>query len=519
MNKPRAHIIWIDDEIDHLKPHIISLRDKGYEVTPVSNGWEGVETIRQKSFDLVLLDHFMPGMDGIETLRKIKEIKPGIPVVMITKSEEEWLMDEAISEQVVEYLIKPVNPAQIFSTCKRVLEKSQIIEEKTTGDYLKEFQSIENTLQKSLSIDDWWKLYNKLVNWQITFDNQRKPELEGILDEQIQTCNREFVHFIEKEYPNWVRSENRPVLSPDIIPQFSIPKLKNNQKVCLFVLDCLRYDHLLTIVPDLNDYFDINMNYAVSILPTATPFARNAIFSGLFPDTLFDENHEQKTIVENHAPHQNKFEEEFLLDLLKKHNIADKKVHYHKIWKVEEGQKFYNRISDYFDNDLIAIVINFIDLLAHKRSESDVIKEMVPDEAGYRQAVQNWFENSWFFDCLRELAETDYQIIITSDHGSVRVQRSVMVAADKSASTGVRYKFGRNLNCSEKNALVIKEPKKYRLPELGPQASYLIAKNDAYFVYPNQAHKYEEQYSDSFQHGGISMEEMLIPVATLKGKK
>lgn len=519
MSKPRAHIIWIDDEIEHLKPHIISLRDKGYEVTPISNGKEGIDSINQNKYDLVLLDHFMPGMDGIETLREIKEVKKDLPVIMITKSEEEWLMDEAISEQVAEYLIKPVNPTQIFSACKRVLEMSQIIEDKTTGDYLKEFQSIENTLNKSLDIDDWWQLYEKLTNWQITFDNQKKPELEGILSEQIQTCNREFVHFVEGKYPEWINSSNKPTLSLDIIPQFCIPKLESNQKVCLFVLDCLRYDHLITIIPDLNSYFDIQMDYAVSILPTATPFARNAIFSGSYPDKLFDEKPELKTIIENHDPHQNKFEEEFLLKLLKQHNLEHKNVHYHKIWKVDEGQKFNNRISDYFDNDLIAVVINFIDLLAHKRSESDVIKEMVPNESGYRQAVWNWFENSWFFECLRVLADTEYKIIITSDHGSVRVQKSVMVAADKSASTGVRYKFGRNLNCNDKNALVIKDPKKYKLPELGPQSSYLIAKNDTYFIYPNQAHKYEEQLNDSFQHGGISMEEMLIPVATLEGKK
>lgn len=519
MNKVRANIIWIDDEIDHLKPHIISLKEKGYNVTPISNGWDGIIAVQENDFDLVLLDHFMPGLDGIETLRKIKEIKSDLPVVMITKSEEEWLMDEAISEQVAEYLIKPVNPSQIFSACKRVLEKRKIIDERTTADYLKEFQSIEHMLQQAMDIGDWWRLYDKLVNWQITFDNQRKPEFEGILREQIETCNHEFVHYIETNYTQWLESNNRPRLSPDIIPEACIPKLKNDEKICLFVLDCLRYDQLVAILPKLNNYFNIDIDFAVSILPTATPFARNAIFSGHFPDDLFKAFPEQRKLIEDHEAHQNKYEENFLTKLVSKHGLSDKTIHYHKIWKAEEGQKFNNRLSDYLNNDFIAVVINFIDLLAHKRSESDILKEMLPDETGYRQAVRNWFENSWFFDSLRQLAETDYKIIITSDHGSTRVQKSVMVAADKGSSTGVRYKYGRNLNCSDKNALVIKDPSRYKLPEMGPQSSYLMAKNDVYFVYPNQVHQYEILYKNSFQHGGISMEEMLIPVVTLKGKK
>lgn len=519
MSRPRAQIIWIDDEIDHLKPHILFLKEKGYVVTPVTNGVDGVSSIKDNEYDLVLLDHFMPGIDGIETLRKLKDVNSNIPVVMITKSEEEWLMDEAISEQVEEYLIKPVNPTQIFSTIKRVLEKKKIIGEKTIGDYLKEFQTIEVDLQNANSVNKWWKIFNKLTNWQITFDENRTTELESILDEQFQTSNREFVRFIEREYENLIKGSEDVSFSPDIIPNFCIPKLKSNKKVSIFVLDCLRYDQLLAIVPEINEFYNIDLDYSLSIIPTATPFARNAIFSGLYPDALFKKYPEQGKIIENHEPHQNKYEEKFLLDLLKENGLSNKSVHYHKIWKADEGKKFYNRITDYYDNDLIAVVINFIDLLAHKRSESDIIKEMVPDESGYRQAVRNWFDNSWFFDSLRELAESEYEIIITSDHGSVRVQNSMLVAADKSASTGVRYKFGRNLNCNNKNAIVIKDPKRFRLPEIGPQPTYLIAKNDTYFVYPNQTHQFEELYKDSFQHGGISMEEMFIPVAILKGKK
>jgi CheY-like chemotaxis protein len=518
MIKKRGNIIWVDDEIDHLKPHIISLEDKGYIITPISNGWDAINSVETNNYDLVLMDHFMPGIDGIETVRRIKELKPNLPIIMITKSEEEWLMDEAISEQVAEYLIKPVNPSQIFSACKRVLEKSNIIDEKTTSDYLKEFREIEIRIQESMTINDWWILYNKLVSWQLKFDEQHKSELTGILEEQIQSCNREFVNFIDTEYANWTKNEARPTLSPDIIPKYCIPKLQNKEKVCLFVIDCLRFDHLMALLPNIIQYFDVHMDYAISTLPTATPFSRNSIFSGLFTDELFRKYPQQKKIIENHEQHQNKYEEEFLQDLLKRSDLANISSHYHKIWKAEEGQRFNNRLSDYMSHDLLAIVINFIDLLAHKRSESDIIKEMVPDETGYRQAVRNWFENSWFFESLIKLSESDFKVIITSDHGSVRVQKGIMVAADKTASSGVRYKYGRNLNSKDKNALVIKDPSLYRLPNIGPQSSYLIAKSDVYFLYPTQLHQYQSIYKDSFQHGGISLEEMLIPVATLKGK-
>jgi CheY-like chemotaxis protein len=518
MNNIRGNIIWVDDEIDHLKPHIISLEDKGYIITPISNGWDAIQSVQKNNYDLVLMDHFMPGIDGIETVRRIKEFKPELPVIMITKSEEEWLMDEAISEQVAEYLIKPVNPTQIFSACKRVLEKTRIIDEKATSDYLKEFREIETRIQESMTIDDWWSLYNTLVGWQLKFDAQPKSELTSILEEQIQSCNREFIHFIDTEYTGWLKNDDRPPLSPDILPKFCIPKLQNKEKVCLFVVDCLRYDHLVAILPQISKYFDVKMDYAISTIPTATPFARNSIFSGLFTDDIFKKYPKQKKLIENHEPHQNKYEEEFLHDLLKRNSLTSISYHYHKIWKAEEGQRFNNRLSDYMNHNLIAVVINFIDLLAHKRSESDIIKEMVPDEIGYRQAVRNWFENSWFFESLIQLAESDFKVIITSDHGSVRVQKGIMVAADKTASSGVRYKYGRNLNSKDKNALVIKEPSLYRLPDIGPQSSYLIAKGDTYFLYPTQLHQYQSVYKDSFQHGGISMEEMLIPVATLIGK-
>jgi len=514
----RAKIIWADDEIDQLKPHIISLEEKGYQVKAVSNGWDAINSLKLDSFDLILMDHFMPGIDGIEAVRQIKGFKPELPVIMITKSEEEWLMDEAISEQVREYLIKPVNPTQIFSACKRVLEKNQIIADRTTGDYLKEFRIIDEKIQTELNVDEWWELYNKLITWQLAFDTQHKAELQNILIEQLESCNREFVRFIENNYIQWMKSDKRPTLSPDIIPKFCIPKLRSKERVCLIVIDCLRHDQLMAIMPEISRYFEVETDFVVSILPSATPFARNAIFSGLFPDRLLTKYPQQRKLLENHEKYQNQFEQDYLTDLLKRFNLSQLNTHFQKLWTVERGLKFSNRFSDIMNNDFIAIVINFVDNLAHQRSESEVLKEMVPNETGYRQAVRNWFKNSWFFTCLKQLADSEFQVIITSDHGSIRVQKGALVSADRNTSLGVRYKYGRNLNCNDKNALIIDQPSLYRLPLMGPQSSYLIAKNDAYFLYPNQLHQYQSMLKDSFQHGGISMEEMLVPVATLTGK-
>jgi len=513
----RAKIIWADDEIDHLKPHVLSLEEKGYQVKAVSNGWDAISAVKTDSFDLILIDHFMPGIDGIEAVRQIKNFKPELPVIMITKSEEEWLMDEAISEQVREYLIKPVNPSQIFSTCKRVLEKERLIKDKNTGNYLKEFRIIDEQIHEELSINRWWELYNKLVNWQITFDNQRKAELENILFEQIQSCNREFTRFIEDNYIGWMKNNKRPNMSPDIIPKFCIPKLRENKKVCLLIIDCLRHDQFMTILPEISQYFKAKIDFAVSILPSATPYARNAIFSGLFPNQLFAQYPEQRALHEEHKKNLNKFEREYMTDLLKRNNLGRLKSYYHKIWKVDEGLKLSRCFSDYMSHNFIAIVINFVDILAHKRSESEIIKEMVPNETAYRQAVRNWFKNSWLLDCLKQLADNNFKVVITSDHGSIRVQKGAQVETLNDASKGVRYKYGRSLSCDEKHALTIRRPELYNLPSIGPHANYLIAKNDIYFLYNTRAQLYSSIFKDSFQHGGISMEEILIPVATLSG--
>lgn len=424
-------------------------------------------------------------------------------------------MDEAISEKIEEFLVKPVKPTQIFIAAKKILESTKILEEKATSGYLKEFQEIEHKLQEAFNLDDWWDIYVKLVRWQLEFDEHRDTGLGNILEEQLRTSNREFIHYIRDNYPRWMSENERPSMTLDLFRENVIPPLQENKKVCFILVDSMRHDHLLSILPDIQKYFDVDIDYTMALLPSATPFSRNAIFSGLFPDDILKKYPEQRSDMEAHAQSLNQHERRMLRDQLNRFGLNSKSMHYHKIWHVDEGKKFAQKVSGLMKTHVLSIVINFVDILAHKRSEMDVLMEMLPDESGYRAAVKTWFENSWFYDVLKQLSQANYQVILTSDHGSIRVKKPILVGADKDTSSGVRYKYGRNLNCNERQALVIKKPSDYRLPEFGPQTSYLIAADDAYFVYPTQQHKYETMYKGSFQHGGISLEEMFVPVATL----
>ena len=518
MEKSRGKILWIDDEIDLLKPHILFLKEKGYSIATCSNGRDGISQSKDKIFDLVLLDQFMPGLDGMDTLREIKGNNPALPVIMITKSEEEWLMDEAISEKIAHFLIKPINPNQIFIACKQVLEDSKIRGEKTTSGYLQEFQKIEKNIEDASTFENWWEIYFRLVKWQLDFEEQKEESLNQILNEQIQTGNRKFTQFVENNYKSWLSKKDRPILSSDIFQNSVQPLLENNEKVCLLVMDAMRLDQFMALYPLLAENYSIQIKSSCSILPTATPFSRNAIFSGLLPDAFCQKYPKQIEAMSIDKGSLNQLEEEFLIGQLKLLGLDNKSLHYHKIWQVDEGQKFQTRVLQYINYELLAIVVNFVDQLAHRRSESDVLKEMVPDEAGYRQAVKGWYENSWIRAVLTELGSSGFKVVMTSDHGSKMVNRSTMVAADKFSSTGIRYKHGRNINASQKNAVDIRELNSYHLPALGHQINYLLAKDDYYFLYPNEQRKYKNKLKGSFQHGGISMEEMMVPVLIMDPK-
>ncbi len=515
--KTRGKILWVDDEIEHLKPHILFLEEKGFEIETASNGTDGIKLTKNRDIDLALLDQYMPGMDGIDTLRELKKIDPALPVIMVTRSEEETLMNEAISEKVTQFLIKPVNPSQVFIAIKQVLESGQIQDEKTTRDFLKEYRDLKNIRKADLDIDEWWDLYQQLVHWQLELDDHNEPGLQSILEEEIQSCNHEFSRFVQISYPVWVKSETRPPMSVDVVDRFVRPELENGKKTCFLIMDCLRHDQLIALLPTLSSTFHLDIQFHVSILPTATPYSRNALFSGLYFDDLIKKYPEQLTAMKSGVG-LNQYEETYLRNFLDRNELSNIGLHYHKIWSAEHGIKFKHRIGEYLNIDLLAIVVNFVDQLAHKQSESPVLKEMVSDESAFCRAVVSWFNNSWLLDVLKYLGENGFRIVLTSDHGSICVHKGVVVKADKDTSTGVRYKVGRNLNCDEKFSVKVHKPSDYKLPEMGHQSTYLFARDSAFFLYPNQMKKYQKTFKDSFQHGGISMEEMLIPVAILDGK-
>jgi len=514
----RGNILWVDDEIEHLKPHLLFLREKGFEIETASNGIDGVQIAKTKHIDLALLDQFMPGMDGLDTLRKLKKIDSSLPVIMVTKSEEEALMNEAISEKISQFLIKPVNTSQVFIAIKQVLESAKIQDEKTTKDFLKEYQDLTSRKKSNFTIDDWWQVYKHLAQWQLELDQHKEVELLPILWEEFNSCNREFSRFIENIYPKWLQSDSRPLLSADVVKNIVIPELKQDKQICFLVMDCLRLDQFLAMKHILSKDFSMELSYHVSMLPSATPYSRNALFSGMFFDDLVSEYPQQLAVMSSGERGLNQFEEMYLKHLLERENLQNIGTSYHKILSAKQGLKFKNKIGDFLDQNLISVVVNFVDQLAHKQSESSVLREMVSDESAFCKAVVSWFENSWLHDVLRYLRDHNFSVILTSDHGSISVKKGVVVKADKEASTGVRYKVGRNLNCDEKFCIKVRKPSEYKLVEMGHQTTYIFARDSVFFLYPNQFNQYHGVLQNSFQHGGISLEELLVPVATLRGK-
>jgi len=511
-------ILWADDEIDQLKAHIIFLEKKGFEIVPVSNGEDAVSMIEQEAFDIVFLDEQMPGMDGLATLDRIKDEQPLLPVVMITKSEEESIMEDAIGGKISDYLIKPVNPNQILLTTKRLLERSRLQNEKSAQSYLRQFNQITGQINQQTTWEDWIKIYKQLTKWQIDLEGGDEA-LTQILNDQFEEANREFGKFIENEYKTWIQTgiNGGPVLSPSIIKQYVKPHLQNDRKVMFFLVDCMRYDQWLLFEPFLRDHFTIDTDFYYSILPTATPYSRNAIFAGLYPlqieqmyPQLWKEGQDETSL--------NRHEEELLSKQLERMG-AKINFKYEKIISAEDGRKVADRIHDYAQSPLSAFVYNFVDTLVHSRSDSDVIKELAPDNSAFRSITEAWFQHSSLLQMFRELADEDVTVIITTDHGSIRSLRDTKVYGDKDTATNLRYKYGRNLKADEPNAVIfVDDPKQYQLPAVGLVNNYIIAKEDYYFVYPTNYHKFQNRYRDTFQHGGATMEEMILPVATLKPK-
>lgn len=520
---PTPRILWADDEIDLLRPHILFLENKGYDVTSVANGADAVEQVKGGDrYDVVLLDEQMPGMDGLETLSEIKRVAPEVPVVMVTKSEEEDLMEEALGGQISDYLTKPVNPSQILLTCKRLLERSRLRTEKVSQNYLQRFNQISRQLMEPLRHAEWVDLYQELIRYDLELEGDENAR--QILEDQVREANRAFGRFIEDDYAQWIADadtppdEYRPVLSHEVVPEYVLPQL-GDRPVLFFVIDCMRHDQWLEFEKLLYPHFQLDKTFYYSILPTATPYSRNAIFSGLLPRDIARRYPDLWAEGEDDEHSRNRNEEGFLQDLLQRRHVGDVRMRYEKLIGKEDGRTFAQNVTDYLQSDLSAIVVNFVDILAHSRSDSDVLKELAPDERAYRALTRTWFEHSWLYEAFRDLAEQDCTVVITTDHGAIRSLHATKVIGDRHTSTALRYKYGRNLKCDERHAIFVKDPETFGLPAGRMTTNYIIAKEDYYFVYPTNYHRYLNLYNDTMQHGGASMEEMLLPVITMQPKR
>tara|TARA_A100001037_G_scaffold99223_1_gene90539 strand:- start:1376 stop:2947 length:1572 start_codon:yes stop_codon:yes gene_type:complete len=513
----RASILWIDDEIELLKPHVLYLKEKGYSLHTSSNGIDALKSIKKRNFDLILLDQVMPGIDGLSLLKEIKNLKPHIPVIIITKNEEEWLMDEIISERTAGYLTKPVNPSQIFSACKKILEGDYLFENKNTNLYIKNINELNFMINNSSTIFDWYNIYKELVQWNLFLDNTSDENLLNPLYNQFEIANNNFNNFYIDNFPKWLSSndDNRPLMSMDVIKKKIVPEINDSKKILFIIIDCLRLDQALTIIKPFQKYFDIDFDFHVSLIPSATPFSRNAIFSGsnLYEIQKNDEENWNKIIQLNST--MNVSEEDLLNKNLKR--LLQRKIN-HKYFKINfanQGNKFYSHLKEYNNLDLISLVVNFIDLITHHRDSSNVIKDILSDENSYRSIVKTWFDNSWIPKTIKLAGEMGYKIFLTTDHGSVKVKKAIKIAGDKQTSSGIRFKYGNNLNCERNVGLTIKKPEDYGLPYFTKNTNYIIAKNQNYFVYKTDFNNYVKKLNNSFQHGGISMEELLIPMIKL----
>ena len=506
-------LLWADDEMELLRPHLLFLEKKGYEVVTVTNGIDAIEECRKQTFDLVLLDEMMPGLTGLETLQRVKELQPTVPVVMVTKSEEENIMNQAVGQNIADYLIKPVNPNQILLTLKKLIHKREIVAEVTQTAYQQQFQQLSMQMMDCRTWDDWTELYRQLVRWELQL-SATDSAMADMLRMQKEEANIGFAKFVKKNYMQWLE-KRETMMSPDVFKQKVFPTLSAGKKVFLIVLDNFRYDQWKTIEGELSD-FEIDEQLYCSILPTATQYARNAIFSGLmpdqiarmFPDLWVDEDEEEGKNL-NEAPLI-----QTQIDRYRRHDTFS----YHKINTTDDAERYMNQFASLEKNDLNVLVINFIDMLSHARTESKMVRELAHDEAAYRSLTLSWFRHSMMSQLLRQLAQRDCQVIITTDHGSIRTDTPVKIIGDRNTNTNLRYKLGKNLAYDDKSLFIIKEPQKAYLPSPNLSTSYVFATGDQFFAYPNNYNYYVTYYRNTFQHGGISMEEMIIPFITMKGK-
>lgn len=515
-------LLWVDDEIELLHAHIIFLEKKGYEVITVSNGTDAIDECRHHNFDLVLLDEMMPGISGLETLQQIKEILPATPVVMVTKSEEENIMDQAIGSKIADYLIKPVNPNQILLTLKKNIHQKEIVTEVTQTGYQQNFMNISTRIDSCRTIEDWMEVYKLIVHWELELSST-DSNMTDMLMMQKSEANNSFAKFIRNNYLDWMdaknmKGPNRPLMSNSIFSNKIFPLLDKQEKVFLIVVDNFRYDQWKMLAKEIGDMFDIDENMYMSILPTATQYARNAIFSGLMP-TQIAQMFPELWVDEDEKEGKNLNEAPLIRTQLDRYRRSNTKFSYHKVNDSTGADKLLQQFSQLEDNDLNVVVINFIDMLSHARTESKMVRELANNESAYRSITLSWFRHTVLSDLFKRLAESDYTIVLTTDHGSIRASRPIKIVGDRNTNTNLRYKLGKNLKYNAKEVFAIKEPQKAHLPSPNLSTSYVFATGDTFFAYPNNYNYYVSYYKDTFQHGGISLEEMLIPLVTLKRKK
>ncbi|MBN09143.1 MAG: two-component system response regulator [Flavobacteriaceae bacterium] len=507
-------VLWVDDEIDYLKPHIMFLKDKGYDLTTSTNGQDALELAKNNRFDVILLDENMPGLNGLETLGELKKINTSTPVIMITKNEAEHIMDDAIGRKISDYLIKPVNPNQILLSLKRILTTKTLVEEKTIESYQKEFGKLSDLLLNLKSADDWIDYYNKMIYWELELDSLNDQMMFEIYQNQIKEANLLFSSFIENNYSNWIKSSDTPTLSNNLFKRKIIPFINENKNSILLIIDNLRLDQWKTITPLIQDYFDIISDESYfSILPTATQYSRNSIFSGMTPSQMQSE-HPNLWKNDDEKGGKNIYEYDFLKSQLKRLNSSISS-NYHKITSIESGKNLIKNLNNFKSNDLLVVVYNFVDMISHSKTEMEIIKELAPDNKGYRSLILSWFKNSPLFELIQIAAKLDFNLIITTDHGTTNVKKPTIIQGKKETSTNLRYKFGRSMTYEKDKVVEVKNPMEYGLPNTHLDSSFIFAKSDHYFIFSNNYNHYANLYNNSFQHGGVSLEEMIIPFATL----
>ena len=511
----RFKILWVDDEIDLLKSHSLFLEERGYQTTPCSNGQDAIEIIKSNNFDVILLDENMPGLNGLETLQEIKNYKPLIPIVMITKNEEEQIMEEAIGSKITDYLIKPVNPNQILLSLKKILKNRDLIAEKTSRDYQKEFGKLAEKRNNLKTHQDWTKYYEKLIYWELELEALEDSSMLEILESQKLEVNHLFAKFIENNYQNWINNTGEgPLLSHHIFKHKVLPKIKQHQPTLLLMIDNLRLDQWKIIKEDINRYFTIeNESVYFSILPTATQYARNSFFAGLTPLEIkkqfpnwwkFDHEEGGKNI----------YEKELLKEQCKRLRIS-REISYHKITKLNESDNFIKSLNNEKSNGLTAVVYNFIDMISHAKTEMEMIKELAPNNKAYRSLTLSWFKNSSLIKLIKKASEIGFQLILTTDHGTINVDKPSPVIGDKDSSLNLRYKTGKSLTYENKDVIVSSKAEEYSLPAVSLNSRYIFARNTNYFVYKNNFNHYANFFKNTFQHGGVSLEEMIVPFTVL----